>query len=55
MGGIRGYKGGAVFEPRETAANFDNPDAIIIKEKKPRIDIETDPLKRLGILLGVED
>ncbi len=30
VGGLKGYKGGAVFQPDDKTANVENPSAIII-------------------------
>jgi hypothetical protein len=49
VGGLRGYKGGVTFDPSPKVSNFDNPDAIIIKEReKLPPNREREEFKRLG-------
>ena len=55
MGGLRGYKGGVTFDPSPKVSNFDNPDAIIIKEReKPPANREREEFKSLGGFMGSE-
>ena len=58
MGGLRGYKGGVTFDPSPKVSNFDNPDAIIIKEREkpppPLANRAGEEFKRLGELMSSE-
>jgi hypothetical protein len=37
VGGLKGYKGGAVFQPDDKTANVENPAAIIIQQQPPEV------------------
>jgi hypothetical protein len=57
VGGLRGYKGGVTFDPSPKVSNFDNPDAIIIKERvkpPPPVNRAGEEFKRLGELMSSE-
>ena len=57
MGGLRGYKGGVTFDPSPKVSNFDNPDAIIMKEREkppPLANRAGEEFKRLGELMSSE-